>query len=58
MKIRVRYIKFHIKLQVILTTEWIFDIVNNQRNKIDVDKFDYLKRDPHMAGFKHAGFDY
>ena len=22
--------------------EWIFEIVNNKRNSIDVDKFDYL----------------
>jgi len=24
---------------------WAFDIVNNKRNSIDVDKFDYIKRD-------------
>lgn len=24
---------------------WMFDIINNKRNSIDVDKFDYIKRD-------------
>ena len=25
--------------------QWIFEIVSNPRNSIDVDKFDYLARD-------------
>ncbi len=25
--------------------EWMFDIINNKRNSIDVDKFDYIMRD-------------
>lgn len=29
----------------ILLEEWMFDIINNKRNSIDVDKFDYIKRD-------------
>lgn len=32
---------------------WIFEIVNNKRNSLDVDKFDYLQRD-----MEHTGFDY
>lgn len=24
---------------------WMFDIINNKRNSIDVDKFDYILRD-------------
>jgi deoxynucleoside triphosphate triphosphohydrolase SAMHD1 len=36
------------------TTErgWIFDIVSNSRNSIDVDKFDYLARDAYHIGKK------
>ena len=26
-------------------TKWVFDIVANKRNSIDVDKFDYMTRD-------------
>ncbi len=37
--------------------EWMYEIVNNERNKIDVDKFDYIRRDPLMAGFKCAGYE-
>jgi HD superfamily phosphohydrolase len=30
--------------------KWIFDIVCNKRNSVDVDKFDYISRDTHMLG--------
>jgi HD superfamily phosphohydrolase len=30
--------------------KWVFDLVSNKTTTIDVDKFDYLKRDP--AGLK------
>lgn len=32
---------------------WIFEIVNNKRNSLDVDKFDYLQRD-----MEHTGKDF
>ena len=37
--------------------EWIFQIVSNPINSIDVDKFDYLLRDIKATGFKF-GFNY
>lgn len=37
---------------------WVFDIVNNKRNFIDVDKFDYINRDTHHVGITvDAEFD-
>lgn len=37
--------------------KWIFQIVSNPLNSIDVDKFDYLIRDTNALGLKF-GFDY
>ncbi|KAL4497373.1 hypothetical protein ABPG72_011308 [Tetrahymena utriculariae] len=37
--------------------KWIFDIVSNKTTSIDVDKLDYLKRDPSCLNVKHE-FDY
>ncbi|KAJ3405106.1 hypothetical protein CcCBS67573_g01082 [Chytriomyces confervae] len=37
--------------------QFLFDIVNNKRNSIDVDKFDYIGRDSLYLGMK-CGFDY
>jgi HD superfamily phosphohydrolase len=37
--------------------KWIFQIVSNPLNSIDVDKFDYLVRDTNALGLKF-GFDY
>ena len=31
---------------------FLFDIVNNMRNSVDVDKFDYLQRDAYNVGIK------
>jgi HD superfamily phosphohydrolase len=31
---------------------FLFDIVNNSRNSVDVDKFDYLQRDAYNVGIK------
>ncbi|KAI8620666.1 hypothetical protein BC830DRAFT_1098050 [Chytriomyces sp. MP71] len=36
---------------------YLFDIVNNKRNSVDVDKFDYIGRDSLYLGMK-CGFDY
>ncbi|CAG8459548.1 6455_t:CDS:10 [Paraglomus brasilianum] len=33
---------------------FLFDIVANERNSVDVDKFDYLQRDSHYTGFKQV----
>jgi HD superfamily phosphohydrolase len=37
--------------------KWIFQIISNPINSIDVDKFDYLTRDTNAVGLK-MGFDY
>jgi len=39
--------KYHDKL-------FMFDIVANKRNSVDVDKFDYLARDCYMSGIKSS----
>jgi HD superfamily phosphohydrolase len=36
---------------------WLFDIVTNRRNSIDVDKFDYIMRDMHNLGLLDNPFD-
>lgn len=36
----------------------MFDIINNKRNSIDVDKFDYIRRDTHMMGLSLGEYDY
>jgi HD superfamily phosphohydrolase len=37
---------------------WMFDIINNKRNSIDVDKWDYIKRDTQMMNLSIGSFDY
>ena len=37
---------------------WMFDIIANKRNSIDIDKFDYLKRDAYNCGIKVIKFDH
>ena len=37
---------------------WIFDIINNKRNSIDVDKFDYIMRDTKMMDLSYGVFDH
>jgi len=37
--------------------KWIFQIISNPINSIDVDKFDYLTRDADLLGYK-VSFDY
>ena len=39
------------------TKGWMFDIVNNKRNSLDIDKFDYLKRDTKHLDLKGYDFD-
>ena len=36
----------------------MFDIINNKRNSIDVDKWDYIKRDTYMMNLSLGQFDY
>ncbi|KAF9981881.1 SAM domain and HD [Mortierella antarctica] len=36
---------------------FLFDIVSNKRNSLDVDKYDYLQRDCYNVGIRSAGFD-
>ena len=36
----------------------MFDIVNNKRNSVDVDKFDYITRDTQMMGLSLGQYDY
>ena len=38
-------------------SRYLFDVVANNRNSIDVDKFDYLERDCYYLGVKSA-FDF
>jgi len=41
-----------------LNDNWIYQIIANKKNSIDVDKFDYLKRDTYMIGLKSSKPDY
>ena len=36
---------------------WLYDIVCNKANSIDVDKFDYISRDAYHIGIKNIFFD-
>ncbi len=37
---------------------WIYQIVANKKNSIDVDKFDYICRDTYHIGLQSSGVDY
>lgn len=37
---------------------WMFDIINNKRNSIDVDKWDYIKRDTQMMNLSLGQYDF
>lgn len=37
--------------------KWLFDIVHNSRNSVDVDKFDYLSRDGYFLGIVKSNCD-
>jgi len=43
---------------MIIFEEWIFEIVANKTNSIDVDKFDYLVRDGYHVGIKETLIDF
>lgn len=36
---------------------WMFDIVNNKRNSMDVDKFDYIRRDSFNLKINSGAYD-
>ena len=38
--------------------DWIFQIISNVENSIDVDKFDYIMRDIYHSGLKTLSVDY
>ena len=37
---------------------WIYEIVSNSRNGIDVDKFDYINRDTQKMNVKNSSFNH
>ena len=37
---------------------WMYEIVSNSRNGIDVDKFDYLRRDTHKMNVGYCSFNH
>lgn len=39
-------------------SDWIFEIISNKKNSIDVDKFDYVQRDSYTLGLQNHQFDY
>jgi len=41
----------------VLERPWIYEIVSNPRNGIDVDKIDYMYRDSKKLNVKYAGFN-
>lgn len=43
---------------IIYIESWMFDIINNKRNSIDVDKFDYITRDTYMMNLSYGSFDH
>lgn len=40
------------------SAQYLYEIVANKDNSVDVDKFDYLSRDAYNMGMKTAHFDY
>jgi len=47
-----------ILIRYVVLEEWMFDIINNKRNSIDVDKFDYITRDTYMMNLSYGSFDH
>lgn len=41
-----------------LYLEWMYEIVANKKNSLDVDKLDYLSRDARHLGLKSVSYDY
>ncbi len=37
---------------------WLFQIVNNQTNSVDLDKFDFINRDTYKLGVNNQSIDY
>lgn len=57
MDIRVVKVRLYL-LNNMCLEEWMFDIINNKRNSIDVDKFDYITRDTYMMNLSYGSFDH
>jgi HD superfamily phosphohydrolase len=55
---RARAIPKKVIIELRVLEMWLFDVVNNKRNSIDVDKWDYIARDTHAMNIKYGAFDF
>lgn len=46
------------KLYPVTERPWLYEIVSNSRNGIDVDKFDYLRRDTQKLNVLYCSFNH
>lgn len=47
-----------VKIYKITYLDWIFQIIKNKLNAVDVDKFDHINRDTYKLGVPRQSFDY
>ena len=43
---------------ILSTPNWLFQILNNKNNSVDVDKFDFITRDTYKLGVHNQSIDY